>query len=146
MSFYCHSAALILFISLALLALGTENSLLCRDTYKALRFLAISLKKVHWLPLSSLWCRAQLKASHDNGAVQTPVREFKRGHLLQRGGGTTESQLRLHTTLGPHVNRWLRQTRRNRRPGASRASVRLCLPALSATEKINPLVTVLFYI
>lgn len=58
----------------------------------------------------------------------------------------TESQLRLHTTLSPHVSHCPRQARRNTQPGASRASVRIFLPTLSVTEEINLLVNVLFYI
>lgn len=101
-------------------SVSTENILLCRDTYKHWDFFfffffkkkEISLK---WHRLSSLWCRARLRASHDDGggAVQMPAREFKRGHLLQRGGGgTTESQLRQRAALGTSSEPLLKTERR----------------------------------
>lgn len=55
-----------------------------------LRFLLCSEEiSLKWLlRLRSLWCRrTRLWASRDDAVVQMPAREFKRGHLLQRGLG-----------------------------------------------------------
>lgn len=46
---------------------------------------------------------------------------FKEVTFSREGGGTTESQLRLHTTLGRYVSRCPRQTGRKTQPGAKQS-------------------------
>lgn len=105
----------------------------------------ISLK--WFLRLRRPWRRTRLWASRDGAVVQMPAREFKRGHLLQRGlgrgkdvgeGRLSHSWDGAATRSAPRVNRCWRQMRsweKQGGPGASRASS--SLPALPDTEKTN---------
>lgn len=124
-------------------SVSTENILLCRDTHKhwdLKKKKDISLK---WRRLSSLWCRARLRASHDDGgAVQMPAREFKRGHLLQRGGGRDDWVTVETARRARHLKWTSAQDRAEKINGQvpaeprSVSSFQLCLPQ---REQIPPL-------
>lgn len=126
-------------------SVSTENILLCGDTYKQWDFFFLFFKKKRflWSPFGVAYgfgrpttTAAQYRCLRENLKEVTFSREAGKGRLSHSWDSAPRS--------APQVNLCSRQSRENKRPGASRASLRLFLPTLPATERTNP--SALFYV